>query len=376
MQWDEDGDATQLAWYVPNPTFLVRPIEDHVHGFDWKVGTLITMTIDRPDTPANPDYQDTQVAVEPRPDMVDFEMGGIFDIRAGDIVTMTDGGLLKQHVVTGLSVTSVDPNTDIVGGTAEPGSQVKVGWLCNEDGCTYRQVETGPTGEWVANFGIPGLGPSEWQTFDIKTGTEGEAFQEDEDGDSTKVRWIAPTPIREFLHGVGPHAKPKVLYLDTTTPPAAVAKYVDSPSISRGRGNPWIRVGTWNAAPPIAGSNLVSLKDVVLWLGLGNAADQGTNFDLRAEVYLNDVFLASAERYCVKGATRNPDLAKEVALPFGSFPPTGFDGSSVVLYLRVWTRIGTNGAGGSCGGHGGATGLRLYFDAVNRPSRFDVVVGP
>ena len=47
--------------------------------------------------------------------------------------------------------------------------------------------------------------------------------------------------------------------------------------------------------------------------------------------------------------------------------------SSDVLSLRVLTRIGTNGSGAFCGGHSNAVGLRLYFDAVSRPSKFTAI---
>ena len=33
-----------------------------------------------------------------------------------------------------------------------------------------------------------------------------------------------------------------------------------------------------------------------------------------------------------------------------------------------------NGAGVFCGGHSNAVGLRLYFDAISRPSRFDATI--
>jgi hypothetical protein len=64
-------------------------------------------------------------------------------------------------------------------------------------------------------------------------------------------------------------------------------------------------------------------------------------------------------------------LAKEVIGSFGPFSPATFDGVTDVLSLRLLTRIGTDGAGAFCGGHSNAVGLRLYFDAVSRTSRFD-----
>lgn len=76
--------------------------------------------------------------------------------------------------------------------------------------------------------------------------------------------------------------------------------------------------------------------------------------------------VASGEIYCIQGVTRNPDQAREVAVS----SPMTFNGTTDELSLKVLTRIGTNGSGAFCGGHNNALGLRLYFDAVSRPSKF------
>jgi len=83
------------------------------------------------------------------------------------------------------------------------------------------------------------------------------------------------------------------------------------------------------------------------------------------------LILASGETFCIDGVTRNPNLAKEVTVTFAPFLPVPFNGTSDQLSLKVLTRIGTNGSGAFCGGHSNAVGLRLYFDAVSRPARFD-----
>lgn len=41
------------------------------------------------------------------------------------------------------------------------------------------------------------------------------------------------------------------------------------------------------------------------------------------------------------------------------------------FFLNLLARIGT--PQGTCGGHGSATGLRVYFDSTDRDSRFDTV---
>lgn len=174
-----------------------------------------------------------------------------------------------------------------------------------------------------------------------------------------------------YLHGTGPNANPPTLFLNNTSPTATTAKYRDSTSVNFSGGNLWKEIGTWTITTT---GTLTELNNLRVWLGLKNSDDIGTRFDLRAEVYRNGQFLiTSGELYCIQGITRNPDLAKEVVVSFGSFSPVDFYGADM-LSLKILTRIGTNGAGTFCGGHSNAVGLRLYFDAVSRPSRFDATL--
>ena len=174
-----------------------------------------------------------------------------------------------------------------------------------------------------------------------------------------------------FLHGTGATANPSTLFLDGTTPTATTAKSKDSAAIKFSGGNSWKEIGTWEAQPALSSGTLSALSNLVTWIGLKNSDDQGTWLDLRAEVYQNQTTLvASGEILCIQGVTRNANQAKEVAVSFNSPLPMTFDGTTDELSLRVLTRIGTNGSGAFCGGHSSAVGLRLYFDAVSRPSKF------
>ena len=60
---------------------------------------------------------------------------------------------------------------------------------------------------------------------------------------------------------------------------------------------------------------LTDLSPARLWTGLKNSDDQGTAFDLRVVVAINDDEVAAGETRCVTGVTRNPDKAKEVSGP-------------------------------------------------------------
>jgi predicted extracellular nuclease len=173
-----------------------------------------------------------------------------------------------------------------------------------------------------------------------------------------------------FLHGEGHANNPPILFLDQTAPTDSKAEFKDSPAIKFSGGNPWKEIGHWQAEPAQAVGILTALSDLRVWLGLKNSDDQGTRFDLRAEVYKNGTLVAAGETRCIQGVTRNPNLAKKVRVSFAPFSPVSFNGTSDTLSLKILTRVGTSGAGGCCGGQRNATGLRLYFDASNRPAGF------
>jgi hypothetical protein len=120
---------------------------------------------------------------------------------------------------------------------------------------------------------------------------------------------------------------------------------------------------------------LASLTPAVLWLGLKNSDDQGTKFDLRTEVYINDTLVADGIARCIQGVTRNPSRAKEVTVPFGPITNGALEPGDL-LSLTVLTRIGTNSDDSKCPGHNNAVGLRLYYDAVSRPSRVGAELAP
>ena len=175
-----------------------------------------------------------------------------------------------------------------------------------------------------------------------------------------------------FLVGSGGTANPPTLSLSAEAPTGTTAKYQDSPGINYSGGNPWAAVGTWTAAPALVSGTLTALGETRVWLGLKNSDDQGTYFDVRAEVSKNGTLLASGETRCAQGITRNPANAKEVSVAFGPVSAAAFNGTTDVLSLKVLTRIGTTATGARCGGHSNAVGLRLYFDAVRRAAQVSV----
>ncbi len=184
----------------------------------------------------------------------------------------------------------------------------------------------------------------------------------------------AQSPTNFYLHGTGPNANPPTLFLNTTVPTSSTAKYKDSTSVNFNGGNLWKEVGTWPANPVPPAGTLTELSPLHAWLGLKNSDDQGTRFDLRAEISKNGILVASGQTLCITGITTNPNNALEATVSFGSFDPVTFNGSSDGLSLKVLTRIGTNPDGTKCPGHNNAVGIRLYFDSVSRSSKFGATI--
>ena len=109
------------------------------------------------------------------------------------------------------------------------------------------------------------------------------------------------------------------------------------------------------------------------WVGLKNSGDQGTRFDLRTELYMNDTLISEGETLCITDVTLNPSYAKEVTTPLSTISEGSYNPDDT-LTLRVLTRIGTNPDGTKCQGNISATGLRLYYDSPTRPSKFDAEI--
>ncbi len=175
---------------APLPRFGANPQQDDVNGWDWQASSVVTVTVDDPGTLPSPDFE-TTAACDPQGQ---FDTGGVgFDIAAGDIVAVTDGTTIKQTTVTTIAVTGVDPALDTVSGTADASSDVWVSVFA-PDG-PQRLVTTDTSGHWTADFHTAvGPDPSQ-QAFDIVPGTDGNAYQEDIDGDQTQANWHLFVPV-------------------------------------------------------------------------------------------------------------------------------------------------------------------------------------
>jgi hypothetical protein len=89
-------------------------------------------------------------------------------------------------------ITSVDPISEKVYGTADAGSEVWVNIYSG--GGSTRHITADSSGNWFADFSVPGDEDFEQDTFDLLSGTYGRAIQVENDysDDGTMAYWDVP----------------------------------------------------------------------------------------------------------------------------------------------------------------------------------------
>ena len=187
-------EGVNFSLFESGPAFNAWPVENYVDGWGWEIDVPVNLTIldgtgtvyTATESPFYPEWN-------PDTPWVIFEFQGEFDLQPGFIVTLDNGIHIKQHTVTSLEVTDTDLTTSSVSGKAEPGSHVYV-WYYFDEGRVDRHEVADSSGNWTADFSVPGDEPGEEQTYMIPTGAGGEANQVDFDGDGTQVNWWMPEP--------------------------------------------------------------------------------------------------------------------------------------------------------------------------------------
>jgi hypothetical protein len=153
-------------------------------------------------------------------------------------------------------------------------------------------------------------------------------------------------------------------FLNATAPTSSTAKFKDSAALDR---TTYRDIGAWAAATTTTATRLTSLSALHVWIGLKNTDDQGTYFDVRAELRKNDAVIASGETKTIQGVVRNEASAKEVTVTFGAVSDTQLNPGDV-LSVRIRAKVADSG------GHATALGVRLYYDATNRAAAFGAVL--
>jgi N-acetylneuraminic acid mutarotase len=236
----------------PSPSITVYPHyytrgndSNRVFGSDWTPGTTVTLSIDDPTNGMGWDYTDSQV-VPSSPSNPDcyysqfcFKIDpNIFQLQPRYIVRLTDGTVTKEHVVTNLRILGADYGEDIVNGTADAGSQITIRAQRQDGQSASRIVTADQTGNWVANFAIPGNGDNEL-IFDLQPNSLIILSQFDQEGNFTKIWWRSPKPVilaipdtNDVIGIKWPAGSIVTLIVDDTSTPSEPYLYTDSQAAS------------------------------------------------------------------------------------------------------------------------------------------------
>lgn len=174
---------------------------DRVYAMGWPVGIALRLEIDDPTTLLSPDYTETRISTS----TVEFNPWETYDMKIGDIITVSGGGITRFHTVLDVVITSIDVEADIVSGTAGPGiNQV---YVSTSNPKIDRWVDVAG-GQWSADFSIPGDQPEEMNTCDFMVGDlsscdMGNAFLYESDGDFTTAHWDLALPYIQVESGQG-----------------------------------------------------------------------------------------------------------------------------------------------------------------------------
>lgn len=179
--FDAAGNATRVSGHIPTPAFSIDPILESVSGWDWAPGKTAVVSVGA--------FQ-ASLTVDSYGKFY-LNLSGLLDLRASQIMSVTDGSTTKSHVIRNLSIDEINDIDELITGSAEPGSQVKVVTFDIISSGTELSIQTDGLGEWQADLsGLEDLAQRTW----------GWADQEDEDGDRTTVSFSIPDyPYLEVL---------------------------------------------------------------------------------------------------------------------------------------------------------------------------------
>ncbi len=370
-----ENDTSILSpWYTFNSTLDI-PL-DNPGDFTIAYQNALNQTI--AETGFDLDFDGFEAAGDPD--------SALLSLRIPDVSGTSKIVISRENETLGeREVTVVDPVVNVTGPNGgenfATGQDITVTWESSDIDSTDLShivsisLDGGVT--WIAlAVDLPGNNYTFTATADLISdqilfkviGTDGINTGEDESDATSTIE--GPVSTDYFLHATGPTANPTNLFLNSTAPTSSTTKHKDSASVKFAGGNQWKVIGQWPTDSPPSEGTLTDLGNLTVWLGLKNSDDIGTRFDLRAEIYRDNELVTSGQTHCITGIVRNPANAKEVVVPFDAFAPEEFDGNED-LSVKILTRIGTNPDDTFCGGHSNATGLRLYFDSVSRPSMFN-----
>jgi hypothetical protein len=175
-----DGHWVANAFSIPDGRIIAFPEAENVFGYGWPEGTEVRMDISGSAnftmlTTVGPSSWDENDI------LAYFDFNGLYNLVAGDVVTLSGSGTVETHTVRNLSVTGIDVGANTVSGAADDGEVPFVYLFEYPDQIINPSVESG---QWIADFNSVGLDlvPDQCGRVDIW----------DEAGNSTTVDWCTP----------------------------------------------------------------------------------------------------------------------------------------------------------------------------------------
>lgn len=213
-QGDNDGDQTMFGQRLPNPYVQAAPYSNWIQAREWPKDTLVTLQIDDPsdglgvlDGDGNPvDYSATAVMEQspwnpgdPNDTVANFRWPDQFAPGLGYIITISGNGQSKSLTVSQLNITGFDLDADLISGTGTPSAPIQV---CANvpNRCLTRWVTADASGNWTANYHVPGTGNDDLDTFDVRPGSNGWAAEYEADSDRTWIDWSVANPRMEVSY--------------------------------------------------------------------------------------------------------------------------------------------------------------------------------
>ena len=276
-------EATPKTLYCqsppPTPWFTAFPEQDIVEGWDWPLGTELHMLIDDPATENPVDYEQYEtVILAPWGSgqfWVWFEFPDEYDMKPGDVVTLSDGINEQTHIVRNLSITAIAAEQNTVIGTSDANENITL-WSWEDPQGLRVQTTANNIGAWRADFDEIG--------FDLVPDYHVRAEVWDESGNDTAVDWYVhpsytglwravdvydDSNMQMTISGFGNH-----LYQLTWTD--------DYWSICGGRGGIGLGTGSLNPGGFLQVDWVIKCRGVVVWenqLGYWMDLETGTLWD-------------------------------------------------------------------------------------------------
>jgi Leucine-rich repeat (LRR) protein len=215
-QYDLEGNATEVYWFVADPYFQVYLTGGYIFGYEWTPNSLVTLFINGVESGSG----------------VSNENGRVFmwspqSIVPGQVLVLDDGISTRTHIVKDIAVLEVNQQNKTVRGTAAPSSELEVSAHDGEN-FVWLWIDVEENGDWEVDFSP--------YTVKFSSGSYGWVNQYDDHGNSTNVRWYIPNPVMEVVL-IG-----NTIYGSEWQPFAEITLFINGDEISTQTSNAYGRV--------------------------------------------------------------------------------------------------------------------------------------